>query len=134
MLKERSAGAIVFRREGEKEYYLLLHYNGGHWDFPKGNIEKGEKPEETAVREIQEETGITALRFLPDFREAITYFYKREGQTVFKQVIFFLAETKEKEIKISWEHQGFEWLDYRQALNRLTFENAKKLLRSAASS
>jgi bis(5'-nucleosidyl)-tetraphosphatase len=133
MLKERSAGAIIFRREPEKKYYLLLHYDGGHWDFPKGNIEKGEEPEETAVREIKEETGITDLRFLPDFRETITYFYKREGQTVFKQVIFFLAETTEKEVKISWEHQGFEWLDYHQALERLTFENARNLLRSAAS-
>jgi len=131
MLKERSAGAVIFRKEGQETYYLLLYYEGGHWDFPKGNIEKGETPEETAVREIQEETGITSLKFIPGFRKTITYFYKRRGNTIFKQVIFFLVETADREVKISWEHQGFEWFDYRQAMERLTFENAKAILRAA---
>ena len=56
MERERSAGAIIFREEKRKIYYLLLHYESGHWDFPKGHVEKEEKEKETVKREIREET------------------------------------------------------------------------------
>ena len=57
MLNETSAGAVIFRRDNEIKY-LILHYKfkGDYWDFPRGNIEKGETEEQTAVREIKEET------------------------------------------------------------------------------
>jgi 8-oxo-dGTP pyrophosphatase MutT (NUDIX family) len=126
---ERSAGAVIFRKQNNTVYYLLLHYQAGHWDFPKGNIERGEEPEETARREIFEETGIKDIEFVPGFKETIKYFYKREGKTFYKTVIFFLAQTKTKKVKISWEHQGYQWLPYKQALRRLTFNNAKELFK-----
>jgi 8-oxo-dGTP pyrophosphatase MutT (NUDIX family) len=127
---ERSAGAIIFQKNKETEY-LLLHYQSGHWDFPKGNIEKGEKEEETVKREIKEETGIEDIEFSPDFREVIKYFYKLKGKTIFKTVVFYLAKTKTKEVKISWEHIGYKWLPYQQALGQLTFKNAKEILKKA---
>jgi len=127
---EISAGAIIFRKEDTLEY-LLLHYQSGHWDFPKGNIEKGEKLEETVRREMKEETGIEDIEFLPDFKESIKYFYKLEGKNIFKIVTFFLAETKTKEVKISWEHIGFQWLPYQEAIEQLTFKNAKEILKKA---
>ena len=71
---EKSAGAVIFRKEDDKIYYLLLHYQGGHWDFPKGNIEKGEKLEDTVRREVKEETGIENIKFALGFKEAIKYF------------------------------------------------------------
>lgn len=137
---EKSAGAIIFHKENNKIYYLLLHYQSGHWDFPKGNIEKGEKIEETAKREVKEETGIEDIKFIEGFKEWIKYFYKRTppkfgkreaGKTVFKIVTFLLAETKEKKVKISWEHQGYKWLPYEEALEQLTFKNAKEILKKA---
>jgi len=128
---ERSAGAVVFRRENKKNFYLLLHYRAGHWDFPKGNIEKREKPEDTARREIFEETGIEDIEFVLGFKETIKYFYKLRGKTIFKIVVYFLAEAKSKKVKISWEHIGYRWLPYREALERLTFHNAKDMLRKA---
>lgn len=128
---EKSAGAIIFRKENKKIYYLLLYYEAGHWDFPKGNIEKGERPEEAARREIKEETGIGKIKFLPGFKETIKYFYKREGKIFFKVVVFFLAQTQTQKIKISWEHQGFQWLPYQAALEQLTFKNAKGVLEKA---
>ena len=127
---EKSAGAVVFRKN-KKIYYLLLHYQGGHWDFPKGNIEKEERPEETAKREIFEETGIDDVEFIEGFKETIKYFYKLKGKTIFKIVIFYLAKTRQKAVKISWEHIGFKWLSYQEALERLTFQNAKEVLKKA---
>src|SRR4030042_6066658 len=138
---ERSAGAVIFRKEKDTQKYLLLHYAGGHWDFPKGNIEKGEKSEEAAGREIFEETGIKDIEFVPGFKETVKYFYKRTppkydkdetGKTVLKTVVFFLTQTKTKKIKISWEHQGFKWLPYEEALEQLIFKNAKEILQKAS--
>jgi len=128
---EFSSGAIVFRREKGEILYLILHYEEGHWDFPKGKIEKGERVEETARREIAEESGITEVRFIPGFREKLKYFFRREGKTIAKTVYFSLAETSQKEVKLSFEHIGFEWLPYEKALERLTFDNAKRLLENA---
>ncbi|MEM4389103.1 MAG: bis(5'-nucleosyl)-tetraphosphatase [Candidatus Micrarchaeia archaeon] len=125
---EFSSGAVVFRRENGQILYLILHYEEGHWDFPKGKIEKGESIEATARREIAEETGITDVEFVPGFREKLKYFFRREGKTIAKTVYFQLAETKQKEVKLSFEHIGFEWLPFEKAIERLTFENAKKLL------
>jgi hypothetical protein len=72
------------------------------------------------------------VKFISDFRQRISYFYRRRGRTVSKEVIFYLVETfGEEEVKISGEHVGYEWLPYRQALERLTYKNAKETLRKA---
>jgi bis(5'-nucleosidyl)-tetraphosphatase len=129
-LSEKSCGAVVFKRDGEVEY-LLLHYEAGHWDYVKGQVEAGENERETVVRELEEETGITDARFFDGFREEINYFYRRQGRTVFKEVIFFLIETGESKVKLSYEHVGYRWLNYEKAMDRLTFTNAKKVLAKA---
>lgn len=127
---EKSCGLILFRKETEN-LFLLLHYPGGHWDFPKGHIEPNETEEQTAIRELTEETGITDITIIPGFREPMDYKYLRAGKPSHKQVVYFLAETSEQDIKISHEHQGHIWLPYDQALNHLTFDNAKNLLTKA---
>jgi len=132
MTPEKSCGALIFRLEGEKRLYLLLHYAGGHWDFPKGHVEKGESEEETARREIAEETGITPLEFLPGFRETVSYSFRHStGEMAEKTVAFFLAKTNEKLVKLSDEHMGFAWLPYEAARKKATYENAQNLLRKA---
>lgn len=128
---EKSAGAIVFRRENDKILYLLIQYGLGHWGFSRGLIEKGESLEKTAEREIEEETGIRDFKFLPGFKETIRYFYKFEGKNILKFATYFLAETKEKEVKLSYEHQNFEWLSYKKALEKITFKNSKEVLKKA---
>jgi 8-oxo-dGTP pyrophosphatase MutT (NUDIX family) len=130
MAREISAGTVVFRDSPPK--FLLLHYSAGHWDFPKGNIEAGEKPEQTALRELEEEAGIEG-RIMPGFKEKISYFYRRGAETVHKEVIFFLAEAAPGKVTLSWEHKGFRWLPFREALSQLTFRNAKGLLEKANS-
>ena len=137
MPTEKSAGVIIFRKEEDNIYYLLLHYPSSSraskddWDFSKGHMEKGEEAIETASREAEEETGLKELEFISGFKEQIKYFFKLKGEIVFKTVVFYLAETKTKEIKISFEHTGYQWLPYEEAQEQLTFDNAKTILKKA---
>jgi 8-oxo-dGTP pyrophosphatase MutT (NUDIX family) len=134
MPAETSCGAIIFNQVQGTRKYLLLHYESGHWDFVKGHKEKNETDFDTVIRETKEETGIEDLKFINGFKERITYFYKTpEGKTSFKQVFFYLAETKTTNIKLSFEHIGFEWLSFEDAYNKLTYDNAKQLLKKAES-
>ncbi len=130
MLNEKSCGAVVYARTSEVKY-LLLQYEAGHWDFVKGNVEEGETEQETAVRELREETGIVDARFVEGFKEKISYFYKRQGATVYKEVIFFLMETKTTDVKLSFEHIGFDWLSYESEMRKLSFKNARDVLQKA---
>jgi len=134
---EKSAGAVIFRRDKGKTYYLLLHYPTGsrtakdYWDFPKGHIEKGEKSAATARREVGEETGLIDIKFIKGFKKWIKYSFRDKGKIIFKTVTFYLIETKNKNVKISFEHSGYQWLLYQKALEQLTFKNAKEILEKA---
>lgn len=135
MIREKSAGAVVFRRAGKKIKYLLLHYESGHWDFPRGHIERGETEQITAAREIREETGIKKINFVPGFRFPISWFYRKKiGKKMImsnKTAVLFLAETKVHQVKISDEHIGYKWLDYDKAVSELTFLKSQKILEKA---
>jgi len=128
---EKSCGAVVYRNEGGRRLYLLLHYEEGHWDFPKGHVEEGESEEATVRREVAEETGIADLEFEPLFRETISYFFKRDGRAVKKEVVFFLAQTRQGDVRLSSEHVGFAWLEFEPAKKRLTYKNAQDVLEKA---
>ncbi len=141
MPREISAGAVVFRKENNKIYYLLLHYEAGHWGFPKGHIEKGESEEEAMIREIKEETGLDDLKIINGFHGYVKYSFRdiynvekgkeKEATWIFKIANYFLAETKTEEIKISFEHIGYKWLPYEEALKQISFKNVKKILEKA---
>ena len=133
MIEETSAGIVLFRKEGSEVLFLLLHYPSGHWDFVKGKMEEGETTHQTAIREAQEETGITDIIFLDDFEEWIEYNFQFQGELVHKRVVFFLAETKTKEISISHEHLDYTWMDYQTAVEKTTFDNAKSILSKSKS-
>ena len=128
---EKSCGAVVYREEGGRHSYLLLHYSEGHWDFPKGHVESGESEEQTARREIMEETGISELEFMRGFRNSVSYWFMRKGEKVQKEVVFFLAKTTGKGVTLSDEHVGYLWLPFRLAREKVTYRNAKELLEKA---
>ena len=94
-------------------------------------MEKDETTHETAIRETKEETVITDIVFTENFEEWIEYNFKYQGKLIQKKVVFFLAETKTKEIKISHEHIGYIWTDYNASMEKTTFDNAKTILTKA---
>lgn len=130
---EKSAGVVVFRREGKQIKYLLMFkkYKTEYWDLIKGNIEKGESLRATAEREAQEEAGLTDLDFVSGFEEKIQWWYRFEGNLRRKTVIYYLAETKTDKVKISAEHLKPAWFTLEEAEKVLKKKNTKELLRKA---
>ncbi len=132
-MEERSAGAVVFAvgAGGERSYLLLL--NAGRWDFPKGNREEGETELETVLREVREETGLNQISIFPGFRKVIEYYYRRDGKNVHKEVTYLLAATSETRVTISKEHQGSGWFAYRDAVQKASYDNSKRIIVEAES-
>lgn len=127
---EKSCGFVLFNSD---EFLLIQHptkSNGdeGHWDFPKGHVEGNETELETAKRELIEETGIAEFRIFNGFRHRIEYNFSKDNRIVSKEVIFFLAESIIKDVKLSSEHQNFIWLNFNLAYSKLTYANAKEVL------
>jgi len=130
-MEERSAGAVVFRKteKGARLFVLLL--NAGKWDFPKGNMEDGETVLQTVLREVGEETGLNGITIMPGFRKVIEYFYRRDGKNIHKKVVYLLAEADDDQVKVSFEHQGFGWFPYSEAVAQASYDNTKTLLAEA---
>jgi bis(5'-nucleosidyl)-tetraphosphatase len=132
MYDEISAGAVLHLMDENFEInYLILNYSYGHWDFPKGNVEIGETEIDTIKREVMEETGIVDIKLIEGFRQQISYKYRKKSKLVHKTVIYYLAETKSNKVVLSFEHVNFAWLNFDDALNKLSFENSKKVLKNA---
>ena len=134
MMKESSAGAIIFSINSSSDIsFLLLQHNAGHWDFAKGNIEYGENESQAARREIREETGIESVHFFEVFKVRVEYYYKREGNSVHKEVVFFLARSDSQRVILSNEHIGYSWCDFDKSLAKLTYRSARDVLEQARS-
>jgi len=129
--QEHSAGVVLFKETNGQREYLILHYPSGHFDLPKGHIEGEETEEETAIRELEEETGITQVELLDGYRHMIDYQFRHAGYLIQKDVVFFLGKTDQEDVTISHEHQDFMWLPFEEAHTKLTFTNAKALLEKA---
>lgn len=125
---EKSCGAIIFRRSNNDVEFLVIKHKeiaGGHWDFPKGHVEKNESEEETAEREIYEEIGLK-VKIIKDFRESISYSPKLD---ILKTVVFFLTESSSNDIKYIFpEIIDHKWMSFKDAMKQLTFENSKQVL------
>ena len=131
MLREKSCGALVIRRDEEdgKEYLLMIrHKLGGPRSFPKGHMEPGETEYMTAVREVFEETAVQ-IRIDSKFRETVHY-SPMPGVT--KEVVYFLTHTLQKDIHPrEGETAQVEWVPLEQVEASLTHENDKLVFRAA---
>lgn len=122
---EKSCGVVVLKKSEDKIKVLLVHHNIGHWGIPKGHVEKGETEQETAIREVFEETGVKST-IISDFREVITYSPKK---SIAKNVIFFLGTTTaSKVIKQEKEVQEVAWIDLEQAKELITYDEEKLII------
>ncbi|RKJ39158.1 NUDIX domain-containing protein [Acutalibacter sp. 1XD8-33] len=124
---EKSCGAVICREDGDFPRVLVIrHQNGGHWAFPKGHVEKGESEEETALREIREETGLK-VKMDTGFRQTVTFSPKPQ---VMKDVVYFGAKPTGGTLKRQ-EEEVLEarWATFGEALELVTFENDRTVLR-----
>ena len=136
---ERSAGIIIFRNTPKGREYLVVHASGtgdgttrpDFWDFSKGLLEKGETGIDAARREVKEEVGIEDFLFVDGFKETVHYFTRRDGKPVPKFMAMFLAEVKDDKVRLSWEHDKYEWLPFVEARERISRTEMKKALESA---
>lgn len=131
---EFSAGGIVYKKEQRRTLVLVAQHSQHHgWVFPKGLIGdhvKGERKEETAVREVEEETGIKAK--IIKSLEPVTYWYQFEGEKIKKTVYYFLMEYLSGDIeKRDMEMENVEWLPVEEVEKRLTYKSDKEAWREA---
>lgn len=131
-LYEKSCGAIIFHKTKQNTKILLVRNNNGrYWSFPKGHIEEGENEQETAIREIKEETGLDVTLF-EDFREVSEYcpFGK-----IRKRVVFFLAQAFTDSVTIQEEEiASYIWVDMQQARKMCSYENDLRIIDKAETS
>jgi len=122
MKNEKSCGCIIV--DGNE--VLLIQHNEGHWDFPKGHVEQNETEVETAIREVKEETNLDVIVY--EDKKYINEYYTKKD--TLKQVVFFLAKCTNKEVKKQEEEiQNIEWLPFEEAINRITHDNSRELLK-----
>jgi len=129
---QKSAGVVVYYFD-EKPYFLLLKYPS-YWGFSKGLVEEGESEKQAALRELEEEAGIKA-EILPGFKERQEWFFKFKGKLIKKEAVFFVAKTSKKEAKktkLSFEHEGFDWLTEEEAEKKLKIKANRELLKKAS--
>ena len=131
---EFSAGGIVFKKEESNIYILVAQHSQHHgWVFPKGLIGdhvENESKEETALREVEEETGAKGKIIKP--LTPIEYWYVFEGEKINKTVYYFLMQYASGDIKThDFEMENVEWLPQEEVLNRLTYPSDKKVWQEA---
>lgn len=135
MKTEISAGGVIVRPGTSDWEVLLLKDMNGNWTFPKGMIEPGEPLSRTAVREIQEEVGLSQLRMITEL-PVIHYYYKRENKLIYKTVHYFLFQTEGDEHPVPQTEEGISeilWMPLSQAIDRVGYpETNRGILNLAA--
>lgn len=130
--EEVSAGGVVFRREGSETYFLLIRDSYRNWGFPKGHLEQGEGPEQAALREVGEETGLEGLELRAPI-EVIDWEFRFRGRRIHKTCHFFLIETPDQSCQ-PLRAEGItacRWAPFTEAVRLIAYDNARQVLRQA---
>lgn len=127
MKKETSYGIIPLRFYQNGWQILLIQHHGGYWAFPKGHADANESPQETAARELYEETGLTVQRYLSTESMIENYFFSFRGQRISKTVHYFLALVEGKVVIQESEIQASQWLAISEAYHHMTFKEGKRI-------
>lgn len=126
MKHEKSCGAVIIREKNEE--FLIVKMYHGNWGFAKGHTEMNENEEETAIREVKEETGIS-VKLINGFRETVKYV---PNESTLKKVVFFLGTAENEEVKIDKEEiEEFKWCNYEEAMKLITYKLQRDVLDKA---
>lgn len=139
MIRQKSAGFIIYRHHPQEGLqYLVLYHRGNYWNFPKGKMEQGESELEGALRELAEEAGLKNVKVVDGFRQQTQFFFKEnqdgKSELIKKDYVLYLAEVAPGvEPHLSHEHNGYGWFDLKTAQKFLRFKSLKEILAEADS-
>ncbi len=137
IIRKFSAGGVVLRKQNHQYEILLLEKQkdtNKEWLLPKGEIEEGEKSQDTVLREVTEETGLKDIEIISEIDKE-EYFYRTSGEKdklIFKNVRYFLIKSSDKNHPIPQKEEGFisaKWFSLDQALKVATY--SKKIIKKA---
>lgn len=133
-VREYTAGGVVYRRVDDKVDILMIQDRMGRWTIPKGHVEEGETIEQTALREVAEETGLTQFR-LGEKLDKLHFFYRKEGKLIFMTTHVFLMEAiGDTDAVVAEDSEGIvdaKWFDSVEALGLIEYKDTEKLFRLA---
>jgi len=130
--RESSAGGVVFRVDQGRPLYLLIQDSYGNWGFPKGHLERGERPDTAALREVMEETGLRDVSVIGPI-DAIEWHFRFRGSMIHKDCQFFLMATNDAVTKPQ-KSEGItacRWATLEEGQQLIGYENARGILRRA---
>jgi 8-oxo-dGTP pyrophosphatase MutT (NUDIX family) len=135
-VREYTAGGVVYRRAEDRIEILMIQDRLGRWTIPKGHVEEGERIEQTATREVGEETGLTDLR-LGEKLDKLNFFYRKEGKLIFMTTYVFLIEALgDTDGVVPEDSEGIvdaKWFDSAEALGLIEYRDTERLFRLALS-
>jgi 8-oxo-dGTP pyrophosphatase MutT (NUDIX family) len=131
-VREFTAGGVVYRRSSAKIEILMIQDHKSRWTIPKGHVEKGESLEQTALREIGEETGLVDLK-IREKLDNIYFFYRRQGKLIFMTTSVFLIEALKNSDELKrGDSEGIidvKWFSVEEALKLIEYKDTEKLFR-----
>jgi 8-oxo-dGTP pyrophosphatase MutT (NUDIX family) len=131
-IREYTAGGMVFRRTRQGVDILMIQDRLGRWTIPKGHVEEGERLEQTAVREVGEETGLTNLAIRAKL-DKIHFFYRKEGRLIFMTTHVYLIEALgDTNAIVPEDSEGIvdaKWFPKDEALELIEYKDTEKLFR-----
>jgi bis(5'-nucleosidyl)-tetraphosphatase len=129
-MTEESFGIIPVKKDCGHLKFLLIQHRGGHWAFPKGHADQGETDVQTALREFREETGLPGCEIRPEVSFVDSYEVTGEDGTDHpKTVKYFLGWVTEGKVQIDAEEiQDYAWLNFKDALERISFDGCRSIL------